>query len=145
MGLPIHILFLVVLGDIGRKILFKKSKTSCKIFFWDGLQHIRFFRKLFYITPCVKCGITHASRAEIHIFTPREIKFRTILVRKTFSWWVWLHHSPSARAANSHSSENVSSHSCRNVLSPKNPNIGVKKPETSILTWFVPTLQKVEK
>ena len=47
----------------------------------------------------------------IFYFTPRDIKFRTILVRKTFSWQVWLHHSPSARAANSHSSENVSSHS----------------------------------
>ena len=64
-----------------------------------------------------KCGFTHASRAEIRIFTPRDIKFRTILVRKTFSWRVWLHHSPSARAANSHSSGNVSSHSYRNVLS----------------------------
>ena len=41
-----------------------------------------------------KCGFTHASRAEIRIFTPRDIKFRTILVRKTFSWQVWLHHSP---------------------------------------------------
>ena len=29
-----------------------------------------------------KCGFTHASRAEICIFTPRDIKFRTILVRK---------------------------------------------------------------
>ena len=29
-----------------------------------------------------KCGLTHASRAEIRIFTPRDIKFRTILVRK---------------------------------------------------------------
>ena len=29
---------------------------------------------------------------------------------------MWLHYSPSARAANSHSSENVSSHSYRNVL-----------------------------
>ena len=29
-----------------------------------------------------KCGFTHASRAEIRIFTPRDIKFRTILVRK---------------------------------------------------------------
>ena len=38
-----------------------------------------------------KCGLTHASRAEIRIFTPRDIKFRTILVRKTFSWRVWLH------------------------------------------------------
>ena len=28
-----------------------------------------------------KCGFTHASRAEIRIFTPRDIKFRTILVR----------------------------------------------------------------
>ena len=36
--------------------------------------------------------------------------------KKTSSWQVWLHHSPSARAANSHSSENVSSHSYRNVL-----------------------------
>ena len=27
-----------------------------------------------------KCGFTHASRAEIRIFTPRDIKFRTILV-----------------------------------------------------------------
>ena len=26
-----------------------------------------------------KCGFTHASRAEIRIFTPRDIKFRTIL------------------------------------------------------------------
>ena len=40
---------------------------------------------IFYITPCVKCGFTHATRAEIRIFTPRNIKFRTILVRKTFS------------------------------------------------------------
>ena len=63
-----------------------------------------------------KCGFTHASRAEIRIFTPRDIKFRTILVPKTFSWQVRLHHSPSARAANSHSSENVSSHLYRNVL-----------------------------
>ena len=39
----------------------------------------------FYITPCVKCDFTHASRAKIRIFTPRDIKFRTILVRKTFS------------------------------------------------------------
>ena len=70
----------------------------------------------FYITPCVKCGFTHASRAEIRIFTPRDIKFRIILVRKTFTCQVWLHHSPSAHAANSHSSENVSSHSYRNVL-----------------------------
>ena len=31
--------------------------------------------------------------AEIRIFTPRDIKFRTILVRKTFSWQVWLHHT----------------------------------------------------
>ena len=29
-----------------------------------------------------KCGFTHASRAEIRIFTLRDIKFRTILVRK---------------------------------------------------------------
>ena len=29
-----------------------------------------------------KCGFTHASRAEIRIFTPRDIKSRTILVRK---------------------------------------------------------------
>ena len=29
-----------------------------------------------------KGGFTHASRAEIRIFTPRDIKFRTILVRK---------------------------------------------------------------
>ena len=29
-----------------------------------------------------KCGFTHASRAEIRVFTPRDIKFRTILVRK---------------------------------------------------------------
>ena len=29
-----------------------------------------------------KCGFTHASLAEIRIFTPRDIKFRTILVRK---------------------------------------------------------------
>ena len=28
-----------------------------------------------------KYGFTHASRAEIRIFTPRDIKFRTILVR----------------------------------------------------------------
>ena len=61
-----------------------------------------------------KCGFTHASRAEISIFTPRDIKFRTILVRKNV--FLWLHHSPPARAANSHSSENVSSHSYRNVL-----------------------------
>ena len=40
---------------------------------------------IFYFTPCVKCDLTHASRAEIRIFTPRDIKFRTILVRKTFS------------------------------------------------------------
>ena len=72
--------------------------------------------KNFYITPCVKCGFTHALRAKIRIFTPRDIKFRTILVRKTFSWRVWLHHSPSACAANSHSSEKVLSHSYRNVL-----------------------------
>ena len=32
-----------------------------------------------------KCGFTHVSRAEIRIFIPRDIKFRTILVRKTFS------------------------------------------------------------
>ena len=29
-----------------------------------------------------KCGFTHASRAEVRIFTPRDIKFRTILVLK---------------------------------------------------------------
>ena len=71
---------------------------------------------IFYITPCVKCGFTHDWRAKIRILTPHDIKFRTILVRKTFSWWVWLHHSPAARAANSHSSEKVLSHSDRNVL-----------------------------
>ena len=69
-----------------------------------------------YITPCVKCAFTHASRAEIRILTPRDIKFRTILVRKTFPWRLWLHHSPSARVANSHSPEKVLSHSYRNVL-----------------------------
>ena len=68
--------------------------------------------KVFYVTPCVKC----ASRAEIRIFTPRDITFRTILVQKTFSWLVWLHHSPSARTTNSHSPEKVLSHSYRNVL-----------------------------
>ena len=72
--------------------------------------------KVFYITPCVKCDFTHASRAEIRIFTLRDIKFRTILVRKTFSWRMWLHYSPLVRAANSHSSEKVLSHSYRNVL-----------------------------
>ena len=45
-------------------------------------------RAYLYITPCVKCGFTHASRAEIRIFTPSDIKFRKILVRKTFSWRV---------------------------------------------------------
>ena len=30
-----------------------------------------------------KCGFTHVSRAEIRIFTPRDIKFRTILVLQT--------------------------------------------------------------
>ena len=40
--------------------------------------------KLLYIASCVKCGFTHASRAKIRILTPRDIKFRTILVRKTF-------------------------------------------------------------
>ena len=40
---------------------------------------------IIYITPCVKCGFTDASRAKIRIFTPRDMKFRTILVRKTFS------------------------------------------------------------
>ena len=68
-------------------------------------------KKIFISLRVWKCGLTHASRAEILIFTPRDIKFRTILVRKTFSWQVWLHPSPSARAANSHSLENVSSHS----------------------------------
>ena len=29
-----------------------------------------------------KCGFTHALRAKIRIFTPRDIKFRTILVRR---------------------------------------------------------------
>ena len=52
----------------------------------------------------------------MRIFTTRDIKFRTILVRKTFSWRVWVHHSPSARAANSHSREKVLSHTYRNVL-----------------------------
>ena len=73
-------------------------------------------RKSFFITPCVTYGCTHASRAEIRIFTPRDIKFHTILMWKTFSWRVWLYHSPSARAVNSHSSNNVSSHAYRNVL-----------------------------
>ena len=72
--------------------------------------------RILYITPCVKCGFTQALRAEIRIFTLRDIKFRTILVRKTFSWRVWLHHSPSARAASSRSSEKVLWHSYRNVL-----------------------------
>ena len=63
------------------------------------------WNEYFYITPCVNCGFTHASCAEIRILTPRDIKFRTILIRKTFSWRVWLHHSPSARAGNSHPSE----------------------------------------
>ena len=31
----------------------------------------------FYITPCVKCGFTHAS--QIRIFTPRDVKFRTTI------------------------------------------------------------------
>ena len=62
--------------------------------------------KICYITPCVKCSFTHASRAGIRIFTLCDIKFRTILVRKTFSWRVWLHHS----------SEKVLSHSYCNVL-----------------------------
>ena len=93
------------------------------ILYWppEGLQVFLkgFFllHALYFISFRVrKCGFTHASRAEIRIFTPHDIKFRTILVRKTFSWQVWLYHSPSARAANSHSSENVSSHSYRNVL-----------------------------
>ena len=82
-----------------------------------GHENILNFKNIFiYITPYVKCCFTHASRAEIRIFTPRDIKFRTILVRKTFSWRVWLHHSPSARAANSNSQEKVLSHSYRNVL-----------------------------
>ena len=94
-----------------------------------------------------KCGFTHASRAEIRIFTPRDIKFRTILVRKTFSWQVWLYHSPSARAANSHSSENVSSHSYRNVLFRiRSKNMGVclvRIPPTCVgarvnLQWLLP-------
>ena len=32
--------FRVILGDIDLKIFFKKSKTSCTVFFWDALQHI---------------------------------------------------------------------------------------------------------
>ena len=47
-------------------------------------KHMHYY-KYIYITPCVKCGFTHASRAEIRIFTPRDIKFRTTLVRKIFS------------------------------------------------------------
>ena len=35
-----------------------------------------------YITPCIKYGFAHAG---VRIFTTRDIKFRTILVRKTFS------------------------------------------------------------
>ena len=54
---------------------------------WKG--QCRGMGNYLYITPCVKCGFTHASRAEIRIFTPRDIKFRTILVRKKFSWRVF--------------------------------------------------------
>ena len=35
---------------------------------------------ILYITPCLKCGFTHASRVEIRVFTPRDIKFRTTLL-----------------------------------------------------------------
>ena len=50
------------------------------------LIHMLFLQcKTVYITPCVKCGITHALHAEIRIFTPRDIKLRTILVQKKFS------------------------------------------------------------
>ena len=38
--------------------------------------------KVFISLRVRKCGFTHASHAEIRIFTPRDIKFRTILVRK---------------------------------------------------------------
>ena len=89
-----------------------KQVTSLKLSFSYVYTWIYFF----YITPRVKCGFTHAAGAEIRIFTPLDIKFRKILVRKTFFWRVWLHHSPSAGAANSHSLEQVLSHSYRNGL-----------------------------
>ena len=59
-------------------------------FIEDPLKVRYILQNTFYITPYVKCGFTHASRVGIRIFTPRDIKFRTILVRKTFSWRVWL-------------------------------------------------------
>ena len=51
----------------------------------------------FYITPCVKCGFTHASCAEIRIFTPRDIPEATLpvyssklLVAADFKNWFFL-------------------------------------------------------
>ena len=44
--------------------------------------HIQSYNIYFISLRVRKCGFTHASRAEIRIFTPRDIKFRTILVRK---------------------------------------------------------------
>ena len=32
--------FFVILCNIDPKKFFKKSKTSCTVFFWDALQHI---------------------------------------------------------------------------------------------------------
>ena len=50
-----------------------------------NLYYIKIKRVKFFISLRVrKCGFTHASRAEIRIFTPRDIKFRTILVRLRF-------------------------------------------------------------
>ena len=37
-------------------------------------------KKFIFITPCLKCGFTHALRAEIRIFAPRNIKCQNVFL-----------------------------------------------------------------
>ena len=57
----------------------------------------KIIKNIFISLRVRKCGFTHASRAEIRVFTPRDIKFRTILMRKNvFLTSVSLQHEPKA-------------------------------------------------
>ena len=69
-------------------------------------------------TLTLDLGLSASAAGSCCIFTlaVRQPPVLASCIEIYYSWQVWLHHSPLARAANSHLSENVSSHSYRNVL-----------------------------
>ena len=65
--------------------LFNKHLVSfnyLRYFFIKKIFFCQYVKYIFISLRSRKCGFTHASRAEIRVFTPHDIKFRTILVRK---------------------------------------------------------------